>query len=408
MEYESLNKLFYKNPDCYEDIYRKRFQSEDTIHLDFEVHGNPAFLCPNAEMWQIIFRIQRVNNQICKVRWSQTLPQSALDQFTARCLVDEIVLTNDIEGVNSTRKEIREVLDKMSCSDTRVRKRFQGLISKYVRLQSDDRVPLSNCQNVRDLYDELVLPEVLDENPENEPDGVLFRKGPVSVLNTVQKEIHRGILPEARIIDAMERALRFLNKEDINPFIRISAFHYLFGYIHPFYDGNGRTSRFISSYLLSREVDPLIGYRLSYTIKENLKKYYDSFKICNDTRSKGDITPFILMFLEIIEETMSQLAEALEERCHDFRFYTNCMSQDELLSNEKYIKVAFLLIQAALFSADGISNRELQQYAEISYKTLRNRLDKIAEKGLLRSNKVGKEKFYQLDLDVLAAMCSDT
>lgn len=28
-----------------------------------------------------------------------------------KCLIDEIVLTNKIEGVNSTRKEITEVLE---------------------------------------------------------------------------------------------------------------------------------------------------------------------------------------------------------------------------------------------------------------------------------------------------------
>ena len=64
------------------------------------------------------------------------------------------------------------------------------------------------------------------------------------------KVIHSGIYPEEKLNEAMTAALDFLNDDNIDILIRISAFHYLFGYIHPFYDGNGRTSRFISSHLL--------------------------------------------------------------------------------------------------------------------------------------------------------------
>ncbi|WP_318259784.1 Fic family protein [Ruminococcus sp. YRD2003] len=68
----------------------------------------------------------------------------------------------------------------------------------------------------------------------------------------------KGLAPESKIIDTMNKSLDVFNNNDIDIFMRIAVFHYLFGYIHPFYDGNGRTSRFISSYLLSRQLNPLI------------------------------------------------------------------------------------------------------------------------------------------------------
>ena len=111
----------------------------------------------------------------------------------------------------------------------------------------------------------------------------------MSVESATQKEIHRGIYPESKIIECMEQALKVLNANEMDELFKVAVFHYLFGYIHPFYDGNGRTSRFISSYLLSKEFEPTIAYRLSYTIKENIKEYYQAFKICNDRHNKHGV-----------------------------------------------------------------------------------------------------------------------
>lgn len=67
-------------------------------------------------------------------------------------------------------------------------------------------------------------------------------------------------------------ALMILADEAIPALVRVSVFHFLFAYIHPFYDGNGRTNRFISSYVLSRSFSPIVGYRLSYSVIRAYRK----------------------------------------------------------------------------------------------------------------------------------------
>ncbi|MFR7881399.1 MAG: Fic family protein [Christensenellales bacterium] len=86
-------------------------------------------------------------------------------------------------------------------------------------------------------------------------------------------------MPESKIIEYMNKALYILNNQSIDILIRVSLFHYYFGYIHPFYDGNGRINRFISSYILSKHFNEVIGFRLSMTIKENLTQYLEAFLI---------------------------------------------------------------------------------------------------------------------------------
>lgn len=401
MNYESLGKVYYKEHERYEEIYAARYHEPDTIHLQFEIHGSPAFLVSRAELWTRMLEIQRLNTEVVRLRGQ--LPGIALEQFTNRCLVDEIVLTNDIEGVSSTRREIHDVLEKLNNKKDQRPKRFLGLTRQYLRLRSKDTIPLMTCQDLRTLYDELVLPEVLEEDPADRPDGQYFRKEAVSVMSPSQKEIHQGLQPESAIISAMEQALTFLNDASIEPLLRVSTFHYLFGYIHPFYNRNGRLSRFISSYWLSQDLDPLVGYRLSYTIKEHIRAYYDAFKACNDRRNRGDITPFVMTFLEIIAEAMRQLREALQKRTVDFRHYEKLLEESSLFSDNRLFPIADLLLQGTLFSNDGISTQELLQYAPVSYMTLKKRLDEIEQHGYLLVQSSGREKRYRLDLERLEA-----
>lgn len=170
----------------------------------------------------------------------------------------------------------------------------------------NESISFERPEGIRKIYDDIFGNEINDL-----PDGKIFRKESVSVHSSAGKEIHRGLYPESKIIEAMSSSLDFLNNNKTDILIRTAVFHYLFGYIHPFYDGSGRTSRFISSYLLSKELTGLIGYRISYTIKGHIKAYYDAFKECNHPDSRGDLTPFLEMFLTVIDISEKQLYEVL-------------------------------------------------------------------------------------------------
>ncbi|MDO4863477.1 MAG: Fic family protein, partial [Ruminococcus sp.] len=162
-------------------------------------------------------------------------------------------------------------------------------------------------------------------------------------------------------------------------------------------DGNGRTSRFISSYLLTSELEPLMGYRLSYTIKENINKYLKAFKICNDPKNKGDITPFLFMFLDIILLSTEQLVESLQARLEMLNTYSGIIPKLPLGENSKHGDLYYLLVQATLFSELGISTYDLLDILKITRSTLNSRLKQIPD-GLLIIKKEKNNKFYSLDL----------
>ena len=395
MQYKFLSKLFYSDKENYDKIYKERYNSEYSVHLDFSIHDNPAFFLLNPIFLQKSINIYKTDKRIRVLR--NMLPEKAIDHFAIRCLVDEIVLTNDIEGVYSSRREINSILSELETKSHG--KRFMGLVQKYLMLQQDITMSFNLCDDIRNLYNDLVYYEIEKDDPSNLPDGKIFRKDSTSVMSPTQKEIHRGIYPESKIIEYMEKALKILNDDSIESIFRISIFHYLFGYIHPFYDGNGRTSRFISSYLLSKEFESIIGYRVSHTIKENIKEYYQAFKICNDPHNKGDLTPFVIMFTDIIYDSLNKLVYALEKRLQQLNHYMECIYFLPNGLNKKYTNLYFLLIQASLFSENGISTKELIEMMRVSRGTVTNRLKELSNYDLVIKKSFGNIRCYSLNLD---------
>lgn len=398
-EYELLKSLYYDHKDEYEALYKARIDSSECVHLNFTIADNPAFFMETPELVKKVLEISRLDKAISQL--TNALPGIALKQYINKCLIDEIVITNNIEGVHSTRKEIGEILEDLGGKSD---KRFFGLVNKYTALITESYIPINDSKDVRFLYDEMFLSEIIEENPNDKPDGVLFRKDPVDVVDSTQKVIHHGINPEDRIITSMNDAISILNDSSIEPLFRISIFHYLFGYIHPFYNGNGRLNRFISSYYLANTLEPIMGYRLSYTIKENINRYYKSFKIVNEEINKGDITPFIFTYLEFIKESAENLKSGLSERAHRLEVLNEQLASLPYGKDEKYSQLYYILLQASLFSEIGIPTRELLEYLRISRPTLQKRLNDIDKHNLLITERRDSNKFYQLKLETIMRM----
>lgn len=397
MSYVSLFHLYYKNKEEHDALYHQRISSESTCILPIKIGNNNAFYCLCPEIYSISFKILQLDKKIATLK--SILPNEALMQFTKKCLIDEIKLTNDIEGVYSTRKELSSVLKEINNKGKK--KRYYGLLKKYSMLMDDEDFPLETSNDIRTIYDDLVLREVVEDCPDNAPDGEVFRKDLAEITTNTQKVIHRGAYPETKIIQLMEQSLNILNQDEIPPLIRISIFHYLFGYIHPFYDGNGRTSRFISSYLLSKEFEYLIGFRLSYTIKAHINKYYDAFKECNDEKNLGDLTPFIIMFLSIILESFENLYDALKKRHNQLSEYCDTLKNNPQIP-DALKDFVFILIQASLFSDEGLTKKELSTELEISPSTVDKRLAKLRTLNLLLEDKSGRSVKYLINLNKLS------
>lgn len=404
MAYESLYKLYYKDTVAWEKIYQERFSSPAACLLPFSLvqynhkHSWLAFFCYDGELAllqeKILFDAGKCIETI------QQVPEAAVSQFLHTCLVDEIKSTNDIEGVRSTRKEIITAFSAPE-SEKRVL-RLGSIVNKYIKIIEKEEIPLETSQDIRDLFDDFLFDEIRRDDLQNLPDGEIFRKSSVDIVSGTQKVLHRGVYPELEILRQMDQALAILHDNRIPYLIRIALFHYLFGYIHPFYDGNGRMARFITSYLLAKKFHPVIALQVSILIKKFRKNYYDLFSHTEADINRGDLTPFVIGTLQLIDQAISITSEALENKKAQYEQLLLIVQKEPrlLLKNKTAFALCNILLQAAVFSDIGVSVREIQKNLQVTENTVYSYLKKIPEE-LVKIDKRVKPYRYYMNLEEL-------
>lgn len=128
--------------------------------------------------------------------------------------------------------------------------------------------------------------------------GILF---PAELFGYRRHQVYiRGSrhIPPAKeyLLDSMEALFRCL-KEEENAAVRAVLGHFIFVYIHPYMDGNGRVGRFLMNAMLASG-----GYPWTIIQVKNRKRYLESLESAS---VQGDISPFT----QFVALEMKQLTE---------------------------------------------------------------------------------------------------
>ena len=109
--------------------------------------------------------------------------------------------------------------------------------------------------------------------------------------------------PHRMVPTLMDNLFSWMNevKENVNPLILSSIFHYEFVFIHPFSDGNGRTARLWQTAILTHWKDLFKYIPIESIIRKHQEEYYTAIQNCNNT---GNSNEFIEFMLKIIDEAV--------------------------------------------------------------------------------------------------------
>jgi Fic family protein len=263
---------------------------------------------------------------------------------------------------------------------------ISSLDSKEVQSYSEAlKVGFAQIQENNLLTNNIILK--IQERLEKNKAG--FRKTPGTVLkNAITGDIvYEPPQDYDTIVKLMKNLEIFINDNsisDLDPLTKMAVIHLQFESIHPFYDGNGRTGRIINIlYLIIQGLLNLPILYLSNYIIKNKATYYE---LLQTVRSKNRWEEWLIYMIDSIEKTSEntiQLISEIKSQMQklkiilrgNYKFY----SQDLLnnLFKHPYSKIEFVV-------------RDLK----VSRITAANYLNKLANDGILRKEKLGKSNYY--------------
>ncbi|WP_236034551.1 Fic family protein [Bifidobacterium saguinibicoloris] len=318
--------------------------------------------------------------------------------------------TNGIEGVRSTRKEISEALE--AAVGDGPHKRFSEFAKLFLALGSDDPARYAmpgTLEDIRDIYDRVMAGELASGD---EPDGDLFRKGPVYIDDRATgRRIHTGITPESEIKVALTQWLALSRNRDVPPLIRAALCHFAFEYVHPFYDGNGRTGRFLFALQLRQHLSIPTAISLSPVISDGKDRYYRAFEDAQHPLNRLDASLFVYRMMKFVAEAQKHIIDDLSEKRHRLARALdrlNDIQAKNAWTNEEGDIVA-VLIQEELFGVDPhiVTRKQLGEGLRMGRKRVTQALDGLETSGVVTHLGVRPAR-YSLVRETASALLQDS
>jgi len=390
VSYEPLASLFYK--DSTSDRFsnaevrtKMRLEAESTFRTGIMTPDGELFLAIPRELSLLTEMILRYERKIAA--GMRSLPPVALGAMVRDLVINEVVSTNELEGVYSTRRQIDELLrPEREFDDPFEKKRFRELAKLYLALSDQEQLRPQHPEDIRAIYNKVMDGEPLSKK--DLPDGKLFRRGRVDIIGTGGRVIHEGLYPESVIIDAVKQMLDLANSEEIPQLLSACLAHYVFEYVHPFYDGNGRTGRYLLALHLSAPRSCLTTLSWSRAIAQNRNAYYRSFRDAEHPLNHGELTFFVMNLLDLIQLAQAELDEKMVQKQGLLGEAKNKLDGFVISHGlgEKDAGIVYMLAQLRLFAAfPEASQEEIADYIGLGKQRTRDYTKRLQEKGILEA-----------------------
>ena len=244
-------------------------------------------------------------------------------------------------------------------------------------------------ENLHELYRMMVGNHLIGDD--RLPEGSYYRDDAVYVVS--DRVEHSGadyrLLPEL-----MRELMDFANAEDgIDELQKAAIIHFYIAYLHPYFEGNGRTARMAHLwYLIQRGYRTALFVPFSSLIAESRNAYYDAFTAVERNRELSgvvDVTPFLKYFADMVYGKMPQ-AYSVDDA---LSLYKKAMDAEMVTPKEASLW-GFVLS----YYGDGeFSTKQLERdFGNAAYATILGFVRKFHSLGLLDRTAYGNRVKYRI------------
>lgn len=296
----------------------------------FLLSDNKKYLC--GVMWKIDLSyredlqstFERLYQKKQHLQSSRPLPAIALNKIKESLSIEWTYNSNSIEGNTMSLRETQMVLQEgITVKGKSLREHFEthnhdkaidylySIIEDNYKLRSIDILSLHG----------LVLRSIEDDFAGR------IRNGGVRITGA------NFTPPNAnKVADLLDELIDFINTNplQLNDIELATIFHHKLLWIHPFFDGNGRTVRLSMNLLLMRN-----GFPPAIILKNDRKKYYEALNQTNN----GNYQKLTLLMCQSLERTLNIYINALPDNNTEYVEISNLVQEPNMPYGQEYISL---------------------------------------------------------------------
>ncbi|CDD29473.1 fic-domain containing protein [Clostridium sp. CAG:433] len=236
-----------------------------------------------------------VDNLKKKLDSKRPIPKETLKSLKESINLEWTYNSNGIEGNTLTLRETQVVLEGITVGGKSIKEHLEAINHEQAILFLDELVKEDNPiteWNIKNIH-QLILKEIDNENAGK------YRKENVTIKGAAHIPPDYITVPEL-----MEKLiLNYKTWNIYHPIVKAALLHGELVKIHPFIDGNGRTSRLIMNLDLMNS-----GYNPIIIKKEDRLKYYEALDKAHTTY---DYTDFVKLVTKLEIEMLKKYLELL-------------------------------------------------------------------------------------------------
>ncbi len=201
-------------------------------------------------------------------------------------------------------------------------------------------------------------------------------------------------------IDAL---IKYCNESNDDPYVKSALAHLWFVSIHPYDDGNGRISRAIADYVLSKDLEEEHKtYSMSTTIYTKRAQYYEMLDMTTNLHKNRyfDFTNWIEWNIDILISTLEKAYEDVLFIVKKAKFWDRCKMMK--LGKGQTIFLDAFINKLSYDSNSEFSNVDYREITNTIPMTANRQIKKLLEDGLIAKieGKAGRSTSYRILFDV--------
>ncbi|WP_035672042.1 Fic family protein [Flavobacterium sp. 83] len=255
---------------------------------------------------------------------SRPLPNIALHKIRESLSIEWTYNSNSIEGNTMSLRETQMVIQEgITIKGKSLREHFEThnhdkAIDYLYSIVNDD-------YNLRSI-DILSLHGLVLRSIEDDFAGRI-RNGGVRITGANFTPPNANKVP-----DELDELIDFINTNplQLNDIELATVFHHKLVWIHPFFDGNGRTVRLAMNLLLMRS-----GFPPAIILKNDRKKYYEALNQANG----GNYQKLTLLMYQSLERTLNIYINALPGNDKEYVAISNLVQEPNMPYGQEYISL---------------------------------------------------------------------